>query len=123
MITCTWEESHPVLSQNLAFLRNMVVDEGQFLEVTAMGRTLAWRVMKLWMKSAGRTLNNYQWRVVANAMDFCTLPIFSKLALQEVCRWKSYTAPEKTVLMTNVQVGEELSTILPGQCLPAVREG
>ena len=36
-------------------------------------------------------------------MDSCTLPIFSKLVFQEVCRWKSYTAPEKTVLMTNVQ--------------------
>ena len=42
--------------------------------------------MKLWMRSAGRTLNNYQWRVVANAMDSCTLPIFSKLVFQEVCR-------------------------------------
>ena len=29
-------------------------------EVTALGTELAWRVMKLWMKSAGRTLNNYQ---------------------------------------------------------------
>ena len=27
-----------------------------------------------------------QWRVVANAMDSCTLPIFSKLVFQEVCR-------------------------------------
>ena len=107
----------------------MVEDDNQFLEVednklrckiisknqvTALGTELAWRVMKLWMKSAGRTLNNYQvlnsspltwinfnyqvlnsqagsiqtfqWRVVANAMDSCTLPIFSKLVFQEVCR-------------------------------------
>ena len=54
----------------------MVEDDNQFLEVrdkkvenmnlqnqtkvTALGTELAWRVMKLWMKSAGRTLNNYQ---------------------------------------------------------------
>ena len=56
----------------------------QFLEVTALGTELAWRIMKLWMKNAGRTLNNYQWRVVANAMDSCTLPIFTKLVFQEV---------------------------------------
>jgi hypothetical protein len=41
-----------------------------------------------------------------------------------ICRWKSYTAPEKTVLMTNVQVqhpygGYNIPTI-SGQCLPAV---
>ena len=89
-------------------------------QVTALGTELAWRVMKLWMKSAGRTLNNYQWRVVANAMDSCTLPIFSKLVFQEVCRWKSYTAPEKTLLMTNVQVRLVQVSPCPGQCLPAV---
>ena len=38
----------------------MIEDDNQFLEVTALGSELAWRVMKLWMKSAGRTLNNYQ---------------------------------------------------------------
>ena len=40
----------------------MIEDDRQFLEVTALGSKLAWRVMKLWMKSAGRTLNNYQVR-------------------------------------------------------------
>jgi hypothetical protein len=42
------------------FLRQMIEDDNQFLEVTALGSKLAWRVMKLWMTSAGRTLNNYQ---------------------------------------------------------------
>ena len=90
--------------------------------MTALGTELSWTVMKLWMDSAGRSLNNFQWRVVANALDQCTLPIFCKLVFQEVtsrdttfpnicfqrtllqvCRWKSYSAPAKTVLMTNVQ--------------------
>ena len=61
------------------------------------------KVMRLWMERVGRTLNNYQWRVVANVFDSCTLPIFAKLCFQEACRWKSYTAPEKTVLKLNVQ--------------------
>ena len=81
----------------------MIEDDTQFLEVTALGTDLAWKIMKLWMQSAGRYLNNFQWRVVANALDHCTLPIFCKLVLIEVCRWKSYTAPEKTILMTNVE--------------------
>ena len=41
-------------------MRQMIEDDNQFLEVTALGSKLAWRVMKLWMTSAGRTLNNYQ---------------------------------------------------------------
>ena len=103
VITCTWEKGNPILVQNLSFIKQMIMEEEQFLEVTALGKKLAWRVMNLWMKSAGRTLNNFQWRKVANAMEFCTLPIFTKLMLQEVCRWKSYSAPEKCILMTNVQ--------------------
>ena len=86
VVSCTYEEGKPALMQDLKFLRQMIEDDNQFLEVTALGSQLAWRVMKLWMRSAGRTLNNYQWRVVANAMDSCTLPIFSKLVFQEVCR-------------------------------------
>ncbi len=46
--------------KDLKFLRAMIEDDNQFLEVTALGSELAWRVMKLWMTSAGRTLNNYQ---------------------------------------------------------------
>ena len=38
----------------------MIEDEDNFLEVKALGEDLAWRVIKLWMQSAGRDLNNYQ---------------------------------------------------------------
>ena len=48
------------------------------------------------MKTASRDLTNFQWRLVANAYDYCTLPIFCKLVFQEVCRWKSYFVPEAT---------------------------
>ena len=54
------------------------------------------------MKTAGRDLTNYQWRLVANSYDHCTLPIFCKLVFQEVCRWKSYYEPAVTVLRHNV---------------------
>ena len=42
-----------------------------------------------------------------------------------IYRWKSYTAPEKTVLMTNVQVrhSEFCGDFVAGQCLPALPEG
>ena len=57
----------------------MVDSKDNFLEVEALGEDLAWKVIKLWMESEGRDLNNYQWRVVANAISECSLPIFLKL--------------------------------------------
>ena len=51
----------------------MIEDDNQFLEVTALGSELAWRVMKLWMTSAGRTLNNYQVSVLQQTYDLVEL--------------------------------------------------
>ena len=82
MVSCTYEEGNPQLMQDLNFLRAMFEADEQFLEVTALGSELSWRVMQLWMKSAGRSLNNFQWRVVANALNSCSLPIFCKLVFQ-----------------------------------------
>ena len=102
IVSITVEERKPETFENLNSLKELIEDESHFLEVTALGKDLAWTIMKLWMKTAGRDLTNYQWRVVANALDFCTLPIFCKLVFQEVCRWKSYFEPEKTVLRNTV---------------------
>ena len=59
-------------------LTKMVDNKENFLEVKPLGEELAFKVMKLWMESGGRDLNNYQWRVVANAVQMCSLPIYVK---------------------------------------------
>ena len=84
VVSCTYEEGNPALMQDVNFLRQLFEDDNQFTEVKALGPELSWTVMQLWMDSAGRSLNNFQWRVVANALDSCSLPIFCKLVFQEV---------------------------------------
>ncbi len=49
-----------LLISDYELLTKMIEDEVNFLEVKALGEDLAWRVIKLWMQSAGRDLNNYQ---------------------------------------------------------------
>lgn len=56
----------------------------------------------MWMKKACRDLTNYQWRLVSNAIEKCSLPIFVKLVFAEVCRWRSYTKPQDTHLASTV---------------------
>ena len=102
VISVTYEENKKIMRQNLKNLKALIEEDSNFVQIQALGKDLAWNIMKLWMKSVGRDLNNYQWRVVANALDLCTLPIFCKLVFQEVCRWKSYTDPDLTVLQPNV---------------------
>ncbi|CAB0044685.1 unnamed protein product [Trichogramma brassicae] len=77
----------------------------------AQGNKLSWlptrlpanvKMILMWMKMAHRDLNNYQWRLVANAISKCSLPIFVKLVFAEICRWRSYTKPADTHLANTV---------------------
>ncbi|CAB4067000.1 unnamed protein product [Lepeophtheirus salmonis] len=102
IVSCTKEDNNPALCQDYELLTKMIDEPQNFLEVTSLGEELAWKVIKLWMKTAGRDLNNYQWRVVANAVARCSLPIFCKLVFAEICRWKSYSKPTDTYLAHSV---------------------
>ena len=102
IVSCTKEENNPLLCQDYELLTKMVEEKQNFLEVRALGEDLAWKVIKLWMEADGRDLNNYQWRVVANAVAKCSLPIFCKLVFAEICRWKSYSKPQDTYLAHSV---------------------
>ncbi|CAD7093198.1 unnamed protein product [Hermetia illucens] len=102
ILSCACEESNPVVSQEYHILRRMIDIEDNFIEVTALGEELAMNVIKMWMKTACRDLTNYQWRLVANAISKCSLPIFVKLVFAEICRWRSYTRPQETHLASTV---------------------
>ena len=98
VVSCTREEGNPLLCNVYEDLTKVVFDPNNFMEVKALGEDLAYEVVKLWMEKAGRDLNNYQWRVVANAVSRCSLPIFCKLVFAEICRWHSYSKPQDTYL-------------------------
>ncbi|KAL2749964.1 NACHT and WD repeat domain-containing protein 2 [Vespula maculifrons] len=102
ILSCAAEESNPLISRDYQLLRRMIDTEENFIEVTALGEDLAMDVIRMWMKTAHRDLNNYQWRLVANAISKCSLPIFIKLVFAEICRWRSYTKPADTHLANTV---------------------
>ncbi|KAI4484543.1 hypothetical protein M0804_007109 [Polistes exclamans] len=102
ILSCAAEESNPLISRDYQLLRRMIDTEENFIEVTALGEDLAMDVIRMWMKTAHRDLNNYQWRLVANAISKCSLPIFVKLVFAEICRWRSYTKPADTHLANTV---------------------
>ncbi|XP_039495368.1 NACHT and WD repeat domain-containing protein 2 isoform X2 [Drosophila santomea] len=102
IISCANEPANPTVSHEYHVLCKMIDVEENFIEVTALGEDLAMNVIKMWMKTACRDLNNYQWRLVANAISKCSLPIFVKLVFAEICRWRSYTRPQETHLANTV---------------------
>ncbi|XP_065202628.1 NACHT and WD repeat domain-containing protein 2 isoform X2 [Planococcus citri] len=102
IVSCAAEEDNIEVSRDYNLLRRMIDAPENFIEVTALGEDLAMQVIRMWMKTAFRDLTNYQWRLVANAIGQCSLPIFVKLVFAEICRWRSYTKPQETHLASNV---------------------
>ena len=45
------------------------------------------------MKRQNRRIGNFQNRLILNALESCSLPLFCKLVVAEVVKWKSYTNP------------------------------
>ena len=54
------------------------------------------------LKKSSRKLGNFQNRLVLNALENCSLPLFCKLIFAEVSRWRSFTNPSETYLANNV---------------------
>ncbi|XP_014255655.1 NACHT and WD repeat domain-containing protein 2 isoform X2 [Cimex lectularius] len=102
IVSCASEADNPEVSKDYHILRKMIDSEEHFIEVKALGEELAMQVIRMWMKTAKRDLTNYQWRLVSNAIDKCSLPIFVKLVFAEICRWRSYTKPQDTHLASTV---------------------
>ncbi|XP_018333645.1 NACHT and WD repeat domain-containing protein 2 [Agrilus planipennis] len=102
IVSCACEENNVEVSREYYILRKMIDNEENFIEVSALGEDLAIQVIKMWMGTAKRDLNNYQWRLVSNAIGKCSLPIFVKLVFAEICRWRSYTKPQDTHLASTV---------------------
>nr|CAI5835187.1 unnamed protein product [Callosobruchus analis] len=102
IVSCANEESNPEVSKEYHILRKMIDVDENFIEVKALGEELAMKVIKMWMQTAHRDLTNYQWRLVSNAIDKCSLPIFVKLVFAEICRWRSYTKSHDTHLASTV---------------------
>ncbi|CAB3365460.1 Hypothetical predicted protein [Cloeon dipterum] len=102
ILTCAAEADNPEISRDYHLLRRMIDADENFIEITDLGEDLAMQVTRMWMQKACRDLTNYQWRLVANAISKCSLPIFVKLVFAEICRWRSYTRPQETYLASTI---------------------
>ncbi|PAA84392.1 hypothetical protein BOX15_Mlig005707g1 [Macrostomum lignano] len=73
-----------------------------FLKLDDLGKPLSLEVLKVWLRSANRSITEQQWQVVDKAISKCASPLFVKIVFDEITRWRSYDSPEKTVLSFNI---------------------
>lgn len=88
----------PKYCEILDTLRDIVTNQRNFVEVLPLGLQMGQAVLSDWLKINRRTLTSYQQGVVQKALIKCSLPLYTRLIFEEVCRWKSYTPPLQTQL-------------------------
>ncbi|KAH3755207.1 hypothetical protein DPMN_189897 [Dreissena polymorpha] len=79
-----------------------------FIEVPVFTPSLSGQVLKAWLKLENRTLTDEQFKIVDSAFDKCSLPLFVKLAYDQVLFWKSYSPLETCQLRYTVQQSIEI---------------
>ena len=88
----------PQYAEILDTLKDIVPNQRNFVKVLPLGPQMGQAVLHDWLKSSGRTLTASQQGVVQRALIKCSLPLYTRLIFEEVCRWKSYTPPMQTQL-------------------------
>lgn len=71
-------------------LRSKITNERYYIEVNEMTPVLCGEILSTCLQERGRIINFMQWRLVREAFNKCSLPLFVKLTFEEVITWKSY---------------------------------
>ena len=84
-------------------LHIQIKDPANFLEILPLGKQLSQDLIQEWLRGANRTLTTKQFDIVRDALERCSLPLYTKIIFEEICRWKSYSPPDVTVLEDSVK--------------------
>ncbi|CAG2228574.1 unnamed protein product [Mytilus edulis] len=72
------------------------------VDIIPLSNTDCENVMKVMMNKERRSVSYDQWKLVQNAFQNCTLPLFVKIVFDEVSLWHSYDDSETQVLGNSV---------------------
>lgn len=99
MILSTLSYEHDLLET----LKVLYEGKSTFIEIEQLGTDLGISLIQEWMKSANRDLTDQQFYVVNEALSKCSLPLYTRLVFEEICRWNSFTPLDLTALKPSVK--------------------
>lgn len=81
----------------------LVISDLNFVQILPLGQQLSRSLVKEWLDGAKRDLTQAQYDIVADALSKCSLPLYTRLVFEEVCRWTSFSPPDQTRLQFTVK--------------------
>ncbi|KAF6030702.1 hypothetical protein EB796_011001 [Bugula neritina] len=94
--------SLPKLYGVLDTLFKLISNKGNRIEITPLGADLGGNIIKTWLERKQRDVSSSQWEIVNAAISKCNLPLYVKLVFDEICRWRSFSKPQDTVLSHSI---------------------
>ncbi|XP_041349350.1 NACHT and WD repeat domain-containing protein 2-like [Gigantopelta aegis] len=91
----------PVKAAILERLQSKISDN--YIEVTSLPFSDCLHIMKVLLELTDRDISYSQWKLVKEAFEHCTLPLFITLTFQEVIQWRSYDDIPHDTLMHTVE--------------------
>ena len=91
----------PAKATILDRLRSKISDN--YIQVTSLPFSDCLHVMNVLLELTDRDITYSQWKLVKEAFEHCTLPLFITLTFQEVIQWKSYDDIPHDTLMHTVE--------------------
>lgn len=61
------------------------------------------QILHEWFKISERTLQSSQMSLLLSMCETCSVPLYTKIAFDEACRWKSYQPLEELQVTNYVQ--------------------
>ena len=81
----------------------MITVHTNFIQILPLGQSVSISIIQEWLAAAQHSLTQLQFDIVQGALSQCSLPLYTRLVFKEVCRWRSYDAPDETVLADTVK--------------------
>ena len=100
IIISSIEEGYPILG---ALKDRYGIQGATFLEVTQLGDALGLKVISKWLSLKKRTLTEEQSEVVKQALSWCSLPLYVRIAYDQIRKWRSYDIPSTEALQVTVK--------------------
>ncbi|ELT97481.1 hypothetical protein CAPTEDRAFT_103793, partial [Capitella teleta] len=84
-------------------LKALIPDTSNFLQILPLGRQLSYDLIQEWLSQRSRSLSDQQMQIVSSALNRCSLPLYTRLIFEEICRWSSYSPLDQVRLELTVK--------------------
>ncbi|XP_077862128.1 NACHT domain- and WD repeat-containing protein 1-like [Saccoglossus kowalevskii] len=100
IIVSTLPKTHNILNTLRYFLPNGMA---QYSEVKQLSVEEGLTIIKSWLQSERRAINNEQQGIITSSIQQCSLPLFLKLLFDQASKWQSYLPSSQIKVQPSVK--------------------